>query len=318
MLVFFLLHFFVWVCNVVCLLLLVAFLTLFERKVFASVQRRKGPERVGIFGVLQPIADALKLLVKEPVVPGRSDMVMFFFAPIIVLFCSLVSWLVVPIWFFFSVVNLNLSILFIFCFSGLTVYGLLLAGWSSNSSYAFLGALRSVSQLISYEICMGLSILPLFFLVGSFNFHEVMDAQSDIWFVRVVPISAIIFFISSLGETNRIPFDLPEAESELVAGYNVEYSGSGFVLFYIAEYLNIILFSVLFVCLFLGGWFCFFGFFSFICFSLKVLFLLFFFIILRASLPRFRYDQLMFICWQVLFPISIGNMLYVFCFFFFS
>lgn len=307
----------IFMLNVILLLLVVAFVTLFERKVFASVQRRKGPEYVGVFGILQPIADALKLLFKEPIIPSRSHLLIFFIAPVVVLFCSLSSWLVIPFGEFICLLFLKYGMLFSFCFSSLVVYGILLAGWFSGSRYANLGAVRSVSQLISYEICLSLSLFPIFFWVGSFDLFIIVEKQEGCCFFNMVPISFFIFWVAALAELNRTPFDLPEAESELVSGYNVEYSSSGFVLFYIAEYLNMILYSFFISVFFFGGWVALYnlGSFNIIWFPIKVLFCLFFFILLRASLPRFRYDQLMYLCWQVLFPISFGNLVF-FCLYF--
>lgn len=304
----------IFFCNIVVLLLLVAFVTLFERKVFASIQRRKGPEYVGIFGLLQPVADGFKLLFKEPLIPSRSNFFIFIFAPILVLFCSISLWLVIPFSEVIYIFFFKYGMLFGFCFSSLVVYGLLLAGWFSGSRYAGLGAIRSISQLVSYEMCLGLSLFPIFFFVGSFDLFIVMERQWKLWFVSVLPVSFSVFFVASLAELNRTPFDLPEAESELVSGYNVEYGSAGFVLFYIAEYLNMILYSFFITIFFFGGYFGFvdLGYCNFIWLVLKVLFWLFLFIVLRACLPRFRYDQLMFLCWQVLFPIAFGNVFF-FC-----
>lgn len=280
-------------------LLFIAFFTLLERKVLGAMQRRRGPNVVGIFGLLQAIADGLKLLAKETVVPSLANKFIFLLAPAITFVFSLLSWAVVPFQFGVVMVDSHVGVLIIFALSSLGVYSLIMSGWSSNSKYAFLGALRSAAQLISYEVSMALLAMPVLLIAGSANLTTIVLMQSDVFFfVPLVP-SFILFFISLLAETNRVPFDLPEAESELVSGYNVEYSSVVFVFFFLAEYANIILMCSFLVMLFFGGWLPFLSFlpfywlplwFWFVC---KVLFFVFCFIWVRANLPRYRYDQLM-------------------------
>ena len=239
---------------IVPLLVGVAFLTLAERKVMASMQRRKGPNVVGFFGILQPLADGFKLLIKEPVLPRSANLVIFIFAPVITFMLSLMSWAVIPFGEGLVLSDLNLGILYIFAISSLGVYGIITAGWSSNSKYAFLGCLRSAAQMVSYEVSIGLILICVVLCVGSLNLSDIVLAQQEVWFcIPLFPL-LVLFFISCLAETNRAPFDLPEAEAELVAGYNVEYSSMGFALFFLGEYANMILMSTLCSILFLGGW----------------------------------------------------------------
>jgi NADH-quinone oxidoreductase subunit H len=290
-------------------LLSVAFLTLFERKVLASMQRRRGPNFVGLLGTFQPLADALKLLAKETVLPNVANSILFFFSPVLLFFLSLLSWTVIP--FFEGVVisDFSLGLLFIFMFSSLGVYSIILAGWASNSKYSFLGSLRSAAQIISYEVSIGLILLSLFISVGSLNLTRLVMFQYYVPFIIPYFPLFFLFFVSVLAETNRSPFDLPEAEAELVSGYNVEYSAVGFALFFIAEYSSIILISVLVTILFFGGW-------IFLLVSgplfyfFKVLFVLFGFIWIRAAFPRYRYDQLIRLGWKVFLPISLGWMFF--------
>ena len=239
---------------VVPLLVAVAYLTLAERKVMASMQRRKGPNVVGFFGILQPLADGLKLLIKEPVLPSSANTIVFLAAPVVTFLLALISWAVIPFGEGMVLSDLDIGMLYIFAISSLGVYGVIMAGWSSNSKYAFLGALRSTAQMVSYEVSLGLIIITVLMCVGSLNLSEIVLAQEEVWFaVPLFPL-LLLFFISCLAETNRAPFDLPEAEAELVAGYNVEYSSMGFALFFLGEYANMIMMSVLCVILFLGGW----------------------------------------------------------------
>lgn len=294
------------------LLLAIAFLTLAERKVMASMQRRKGPNVVGILGLFQPIADGLKLLVKEPVLPSSANLVIFLFAPVLTFLLSQVAWAVVPFGEGLVLADLNVGLLYVFAVSSLGVYGIIMAGWSSNSKYAFLGSLRSAAQMVSYEVSIGLVLITVLLCVGSLNLTQIVLAQEKVWFcIPLFPL-LIMFFISCLAETNRAPFDLPEAEAELVAGYNVEYSSMGFALFFLGEYANMIVMSSLCSLFFLGGWlppfnvaFLFFvpGVFWF---GIKIILFLFLFVWVRAAFPRYRYDQLMRLGWKVLLPLSLA------------
>ncbi len=291
------------------LLLSVAYFTLAERKILSSIQRRKGPNVVGTFGLLQPLADGLKLFVKETVLPSNCDVVLFIFAPILTFFLSLLSWVVIPFGKGMSYAELNIGILYLLAISSLGVYGIIIAGWSSNSKYAFLGALRSSAQMVSYELTIGFSILSVIICTQSLNLIDIVLCQEKIWYcVPLFPLF-IIFFISSLAETNRHPFDLPEAEAELVSGYNVEYSAMGFALFFLGEYANMLLMSSLNTILFLGGWLAPF-YLNFIpgpfWFGVKVAFFVILFILARAILPRYRYDQLMRLGWKVFLPFTLG------------
>ena len=301
---------------IVPLLLAVAFLVLAERKVMASMQRRKGPNVVGFFGLLQPIADGLKLMIKEPILPSSANLFIFMMAPVMTFMLSLVAWAVIPFDYGMVLADLNVGILYLFAISSLGVYGVITAGWSSNSKYAFLGALRSAAQMVSYEVSIGLIIIAVLVCVGSCNLSEIVLAQKQIWFgIPLFPL-LIMFFISCLAETNRAPFDLPEAEAELVAGYNVEYSAMGFALFFLGEYANMILMSSLCTLLFLGGWLPIInGLFNWIpgtlWFSTKVLLFLFAYIWVRAALPRLRYDQLMLFGWKFLLPLALCWVVFV-------
>ena len=289
----------------------VAYLTLMERKVIASMQLRKGPNVVGPFGLLQPIADGLKLLLKEIIIPSKANKFLFFLAPIITFVLALIGWAVVPFSENFVVANLNIGVLYLLATSSLGVYGIIIAGWASNSKYAFLGAIRSSAQMISYEISIGLIIISVVLMAGSLNLSEIVLAQKNGWYVVSMFPMFVLFFVSALAETNRHPFDLPEAEAELVAGYNVEYSSMAFAMFFLGEYANMILISSVASILFLGGWlpicnhpFCL-AIPGFVWLMLKVIFLLFCFIWVRATLPRYRYDQLMRLGWKVFLPISL-------------
>ena len=294
---------------IIPILLSVAIFTLFERKVIGYIQRRKGPNLVGFLGILQPMADGLKLMIKEPVIPLNSNRLMYISAPIITLLLSLVNWVLIPFDKHVVISDLNIGVLFILGISSLSVYGIIIAGWSSNSKYAFLGALRSSAQMISYEVSISIIILTLLIPVGSLNLTDIIMAQNEIWFIFPFFPIFLLFLISSVAETNRHPFDLPEAEAELVSGYNVEYASVGFAFFFIGEYANIILMSSINVILFLGGWLPIpFLYFlpNILNFTIKVVFMVFIFILIRAMLPRYRYDQLMNLGWKVFLPLSLG------------
>ena len=297
---------------VVPLLLFIAYLTYFERKVIGAIQLRKGPNVVGPFGLFQPIADGIKLLTKETIFPENSNKLIFIFSPILTFTLALIGWAVIPIDYKIVLADINVGVMYIFAVSSLGVYGIIMAGWASNSRYAFLGALRSAAQMISYEVSIGLIIISVLITSGSLNLTETVMKQQNMWYVIPHFPMFIIFFISTLAETNRAPFDLPEAESELVAGYNVEYSSMSFGLFFLGEYGNMILMSSMSTILFLGGWLPPFdiSFFEnipgFIWFLLKVTFLLFLFLWVRATLPRYRYDQLMRLGWKVFLPLSLA------------
>lgn len=339
--------------KIVFLLIAVAYFTIAERKVLASIQRRKGPNVVGLWGLLQPLADGAKLVFKELLIPTLANSYIFLFAPVLILILSLLNWSILPTdltsgsevltWKsgfqllrtkpnelddlktmcniledVSTVSDISYGILFILAISGFNVYGLIVAGWASNSKYAFLGSLRSAAQMISYEVSLGLLLLPVILLAGSLNFTEIVVAQGNNgWFFFPLFPCAVMFFISMLAETNRAPFDLPEAEAELVAGYNVEYSSIIFAMFFLGEYTNMLFMSAIIVLLFFGGWLPLFAFFSWIPFastfwlSFKILIFCFFYILARAGLPRFRYDQLMDLGWKVLLPLSLGYLLCV-------
>jgi NADH-quinone oxidoreductase subunit H len=293
------------------LILCVAYLTLAERKVIAAMQLRKGPNVVGPFGLLQPIADALKLLFKETVIPMRANKVVFIAAPMITFVLSMVAWAVIPFADGWVVSDINVGILYLFAISSLGVYGIIMAGWASNSKYAFLGALRSAAQMVSYEISIGFVIITVLLCVGSLNLSDIVRAQEKVWFAIPLLPMFIVFFISALAETNRAPFDLPEAEAELVAGYNVEYSSMTFALFFLGEYANMILMSGMTSVLFLGGWLPPVDIAPLnwipgpIWFALKIALVLFCFLWVRATFPRYRYDQLMRLGWKVFLPLSL-------------
>ena len=298
------------------ILISVAYLTLAERKVMGGMQQRFGPNSVGFFGLLQPMADGLKLLLKESVIPTNSNTFSFIFAPILTFFLSLLGWCIIPFTSFSFFSNINLSLMFLFAVGSLGVYGVILSGWSSNSRYAFFGALRSAAQMVSYEVSIGLILISILLCVGSLNFIEIVLFQTYIYFfIPFFPLF-LMFLVSILAETNRAPFDLPEAESELVSGFNVEYASMGFALFFLAEYGSIILMSVLTVLLFLGGWLSTSFYYLFIIdpfiLGFKTAFILFFFIWVRASFPRYRVDQLMRLCWKIFLPLSFAFVLFIF------
>ena len=302
---------------IVPLLIAVAYLTLMERKVMASMQQRRGPNVVGIYGLLQPLADGLKLLTKETVLPNNANIIIFILAPLITFILALVGWAVIPFAEGAVYVDLNIGLLYIFAISSLAVYGIITAGWGSNSKYAFLGALRSAAQMISYEVSIGFIIITVVLCSGSMNLTRIVMAQENNWYVIPLFPLFIMYYISALAETNRAPFDLPEAEAELVAGYNVVYSAMGFALFFLGEYANMIIMSSLGVLLFLGGWLPPFDILLFnwipplIWFGFKTLALLFMFVWVRAAYPRYRYDQLMRLGWKIFLPLSLGWVLFV-------
>ena len=275
------------------------------------MQLRKGPNVVGPFGLLQPIADGLKLLSKETIFPDDSNKFLFILSPIITFVLALIAWAVIPIDYKVVLADINVGIMYIFAVSSLGVYGIIVAGWSSNSRYAFLGSLRSAAQMISYEVSIGLIIISILLTAGSLNLSNIVLSQEKVWYIIPHFPMFVIFFISTLAETNRAPFDLPEAESELVAGYNVEYSSMSFGLFFLGEYGNMILMSSMSTILFLGGWLPpvqneFLNLVpGFIWFLVKVAFLLFIFLWVRATLPRYRYDQLMSLGWKLFLPLSL-------------
>jgi NADH-quinone oxidoreductase subunit H len=301
---------------IVPLLLAIAYLTYAERKVLAAAQLRKGPNVVGPFGLLQPIADGAKLLFKETVIPSGANRVVFIAAPIITFTLSLLAWAVIPFDAGVVIANINVGILYLFAISSLGVYGIIMAGWSSNSKYAFLGALRSAAQMVSYEVSMGFVIVTVLLCAGSLNLTAIVEAQRKVWYCLPLFPMFIVFFVSALAETNRSPFDLPEGESELVAGFFVEYSSMAFALFYLGEYGSMILMSALTSILFLGGWLAPFNIqpftgvlaalWSVAWFALKIALVLFGFLWVRATFPRFRYDQLMRLGWKVFLPLSLG------------
>lgn len=302
------------VAILVPLLTAVAYLTYAERKVIAAMQLRKGPNVVGPFGLFQPIADGLKLFFKETIIPSGANRVVFLAAPMITFILSVVAWAVIPFDKGIVLADINVGILYLFAISSLGVYGIIMAGWASNSVYPFLGALRSAAQMVSYEVSIGFVIITVLLMVGSLNLSDVVIAQQGgFWEWHWLPLLPmfVIFFISSLAETNRAPFDLPEAEAELVSGYNVEYSSMTFALFFLGEYANMILMSALTVLLFLGGWLPPIEIAPFnwipgsIWFALKIAFVLFCFLWIRATFPRYRYDQLMRLGWKVFLPFSL-------------
>ena len=290
----------------------VAYLTYAERKVIGAMHLRKGPNMVGPFGLLQPLADGLKLFLKETVIPSGANRGVFVAAPCVTFILALVAWAVIPFDQGLVLADINVGILYLFAISSLGVYGILMAGWASNSRYAFLGAMRSAAQMVSYEISMGFIIVTVLLCVGSLNLSDIVMAQKTIWFVVPLFPIAVIFFISTLAETNRHPFDLPEAEAELVAGYNVEYSAMTFALFFLGEYANMILMAGMTSVLFLGGWLPLVDTAPFnwipgpVWFASKIAFCLFIFLWVRATFPRYRYDQLMRLGWKVFLPISLA------------
>ena len=289
----------------------VAFLVYFERKTLAAMTLRRGPNVVGPFGILQSFADFIKVFFKETIVPTGANKVVFLAAPVLTFILAMIAWAVIPFSEKLVIADINVGVLYLFAISSLGVYGIVMAGWASNSRYAFLGALRSAAQMVSYEVSIGFVIVTVLIAAGSLNLNDIVEAQRTIWFAIPLLPMFVIFFVSALAETNRHPFDLPEAESELVAGFQVEYSAVPFVLFFLGEYANMILMSAMTAILFLGGWLAPFDVAPFtwipapLWLIAKIIVLLFIFIWVRATFPRYRYDQLMRLGWKVFLPASL-------------
>jgi NADH-quinone oxidoreductase subunit H len=296
---------------IVPVLIMMAYLTYAERKVLAAIQLRKGPNIVGPFGLWQPFADAIKMMMKETVIPAGSNKMLFLLAPMLTFGLAVIAWAVIPVNDGWAVANINVGILYLFAISSLGVYGIIIAGWASNSKYAFLGAMRSAAQMVSYEVSIGFVMVCVLLCVGSLNLNDIVLAQQHVWFCLPLFPMFVVFFISGLAETNRAPFDLPEGESEIVAGFFVEYSSMAFALFFLGEYTNMILMSAMTSILFLGGWLAPFGVEPFtwipgpLWFIGKIVVVLFFFLWVRATFPRYRYDQLMRLGWKVFLPLSL-------------
>nr|QYJ56157.1 NADH dehydrogenase subunit 1 [Anopheles sacharovi] len=287
---------------VICVMVGVAFLTLLERKVLGYIQIRKGPNKVGFNGLLQPFSDAVKLFTKEQTYPLLSNYISYYFSPIFSLFLSLVIWMCIP--YLIKLYSFNLGLLFFLCCTSLGVYTVMIAGWSSNSNYALLGGLRAVAQTISYEVSLALILLSFIFLIGNYNFLNFYNYQSYIWFIFFCFPLGLVWLASCLAETNRTPFDFAEGESELVSGFNVEYSSGGFALIFLAEYSSILFMSMLFVVIFLGS-----DIYSLL-FFFKLTFISFIFIWVRGTLPRFRYDKLMYLAWKSFLPLSLNYLFF--------
>lgn len=307
-------HLIQFLIIIVPLLTAIAYFTLAERKILGAIQRRRGPNVVGAYGLLQPLSDGFKLLVKEMIIPSNSNKIIFVASPLLTFTISLMGWVVIPYDKYAVFSQIDLGVLYLFAISSLGVYGVIMSGWSSNSKYAFLGSLRSAAQMVSYEISIGFIIITVTICCGSFDLQQIIESQKDVWFVILFSPLSLMFFVSSLAETNRHPFDLPEAEAELVSGYNVEYSAMGFALFSLGEYCHMLLMSSLNVTLFFGGWLPPLKMLGFISgsfwFSIKVSFFVILFIVIRAALPRYRYDQLMGLGWKVFFPISLSYLIF--------
>jgi len=289
----------------------VAMIVWLDRRVWAFVQKRRGPNVVGPFGLLQSLADALKYIFKEIIIPASSNKVIFIIAPIITMTLALIAWAVIPFGEDQVLANINVGILYIFAVSSLGVYGIIMGGWASNSKYPFLGAIRSAAQMVSYEVSIGIIIINVLLCVGSLNLSDIVVAQKEMWFVIPLFPMFVIFFISALAETNRPPFDLPEAEAELVAGYQTEYSGMMYAMFWLGEYANILLMCALGSILFLGGWLSPIDLYPFnilpglVWLTLKILLLFILFALVKAIVPRYRYDQLMRLGWKIFLPLSL-------------
>jgi NADH-quinone oxidoreductase subunit H len=293
------------------ILVSVALIVWFDRRVWAFVQKRRGPNVVGPFGLLQTVADALKFMFKEIIIPASANKVIFILAPIVTMTLALIAWAVIPFSEELVLSNINVGILYLFAISSLGVYGIIMGGWASNSKYPFLGSIRSAAQMISYEVSIGIIIVNVLLCVGSLNLKDIVLAQKNIWFIIPLFPMFVIFFISALAETNRPPFDLPEAESELVAGYQTEYSGMMFAMFWLGEYANILLMCAMGSILFLGGWLSPINLYPFnllpspFWMILKILLLFFLFALIKAIVPRYRFDQLMRLGWKVFLPFSL-------------
>jgi NADH-quinone oxidoreductase subunit H len=294
------------------ILVSVALIVWLDRRVWGAVQKRRGPNVVGPFGLLQTAADALKYILKEIIIPASSDKIIFILAPVVTMTLALVAWAVIPFSDDFVIADINVGILYLLAVSSLGVYGIIMGGWASNSKYPFLGAIRSAAQMVSYEVSIGIIIINVLLCVGSLNLSDIVNAQKDLWFVVPLFPMFVIFFISALAETNRPPFDLPEAEAELVAGYQTEYSGMMYAMFWLGEYANILLMCSMGAILFLGGWLSPIDLFPFniipapIWMILKILFLFFLFALVKAIVPRYRYDQLMRLGWKIFLPLSLA------------
>ncbi len=292
-------------------LVAIAMIVWLDRRIWAFVQKRRGPNVVGPFGLLQSLADALKYLFKEIIIPSTSNKIIFILAPIITMTLALISWAVIPFSETYVLADINVGILYLFAVSSLGVYGIIMGGWASNSKYPFLGAIRSAAQMVSYEVSIGVIIINVLLCVGSLNLSDIVIAQKNVWFVIPLFPMFVIFFISALAETNRPPFDLPEAEAELVAGYQTEYSGMMYAMFWLGEYANILLMCAMGSILFLGGWLSPINIYPFtvipgaIWLIFKILFLFILFALVKATVPRYRYDQLMKLGWKIFLPLSL-------------
>ncbi|MDC0943072.1 NADH-quinone oxidoreductase subunit NuoH [Pelagibacteraceae bacterium] len=293
------------------ILVSVAMIVWLDRRVWGLVQKRKGPNVVGPFGLLQTVADALKYIFKEIIIPASANKTVFILAPIVTMTLALVSWAVIPMSEDFVLADINVGVLYLFAVSSLGVYGIIMGGWASNSKYPFLGAIRSAAQMVSYEVSIGIIIINVLLCVGSLNLKDIVLAQKELWYVIPLFPMFVIFFISSLAETNRPPFDLPEAEAELVSGYQTEYSGMMYAMFWLGEYANILLMCAMGSILFLGGWLPIIDIYPFnlipppIWMILKILFLFMLFALIKAIVPRYRYDQLMRLGWKIFLPLSL-------------